>query len=242
MSETTTHDSLAAALAAFQAEAPTFNKTKTAKVKSQRTGQEYSYRYADLGDIVPVVGPLLAKHGLSWSSKPAMSEDGQMVLRYVLRHTSGQDDSDEMPLGVDRNCNPQELGSAITYMRRYAMTAQLNIATEEDDDGGTAQGAERSGQTANGHGSRQPESRPANGSGERIASAKQRGLMNARASEAELCPTDYAAALLKAAGQEARDFESEDHAQQFVNRQLDRLPARLVDKVLEEIAGMGTSA
>lgn len=235
-----THMSLAAALAAFQAEAPTFNKSKTAKVK-MKTGGEYTYKYADLGDIIPIVGPLMAKHGLSWSAKPAVTEDGQMVLRFTLRHVSNQEDAGEMPLGVERSCKPQELGSAITYMRRYAMTAQLNIATEEDDDAQTAQGSERSGRASNGNGgSRQAESRPAaSGSGERIASAAQRGLMNVRASEAELPPSDYAVALLKAAGQPEREFESQEAAQTFVNRQLDRLPARLVDRVLEEIQAMG---
>lgn len=139
--------SLAEALAAFQAEAPTFTKGKTAKVK-MKTGGEYSYKYADLSDILPVVSPLLAKYGLSWSSKPARAEDGQLVLRYRLLHTSGETDGDEMPLGVDPHCKPQELGSAITYMRRYAMTAQLNIATEEDDDGKAAQSADRTSRPA----------------------------------------------------------------------------------------------
>lgn len=140
-----THPTLADALSAFQAEAPTFRKSKTAKVKL-KTGGEYTYKYADLGDILPVVGPLLAKHGLSWSSKPARGEDGDLLLRYRLLHSSGEADGDEMPLGVERNCKPQELGSAITYARRYALTAQLNLATDEDDDGQAAQQAGRPGQ------------------------------------------------------------------------------------------------
>jgi ERF superfamily len=132
------HKGLADALAAFQAEAPTFTKNKTATVKT-KTGGEYSYKYADLGDILPAVRPLLAQHGLSWSAKPSQAETGELTLRYQLAHTSGEKDAGEMPLGVARDCRPQELGSAITYARRYALTAQLNLATEEDDDGQTAQ-------------------------------------------------------------------------------------------------------
>jgi hypothetical protein len=146
-----THTSLAAALAAFQGEVPTFKKSKTAKVK-MKTGGEYTYTYADLGDILPVVGPLMAKHGLSWSSKPGRDEQGEWVLRYVLRHDSGESDNDEMSLCVEKRCKPQELGSAITYMRRYAQGAQLGLATEGDDDGNTAQGADRSASRANGNG------------------------------------------------------------------------------------------
>jgi hypothetical protein len=139
------HPSLAAALSAFQGEVPAFAKTKTARVE-MRNGGAYSYKYTDLGDIIPVVGPLLAKHGLSWSAKPGRAEDGALVLKYELRHVSGGSDSGEMPLlGVGPDCKPQEFGSAQTYLRRYAMSAQLNIATEEDDDGRGAQEAANEG-------------------------------------------------------------------------------------------------
>jgi len=141
MTDQADHKTLAEALAAFQAETPTFKKSKTAEVPT-KAGGKYTYKYADLADIIPIVGPLLAKHGLSWSAKIGRA-DGELVLRYILRHVSGEADSDEMPLSVPANCKPQELGSAITYMRRYAMTAQLNIATEEDDDGSAAQKADR---------------------------------------------------------------------------------------------------
>lgn len=137
----TSHTSLAEALVAFQAEAPKFAKNKTAKVQT-KTGGTYTYKYADLGDILPIVGPLLAKHGLSWSSRPGRGDDGELVLRYRLLHSSGEADADEMPLGVDRHCRPQELGSAITYARRYAITAQLNLTTDEDDDAHAAMQSE----------------------------------------------------------------------------------------------------
>ena len=218
--EVVTHDSLAAALAAFQAEVQTFSKNKTANAGT------YTYKYADLGEIIPKVGPLLAKHGLSWSAKPARADDGEFVLRYVLRHVSGETDGDEMPLGVRQGVRPQELGSAITYMRRYALTAQLNIATDEDDD------AQRSAPVAQ---RSAPVAQPPAGT-ERMASAKQRGLICAKASEQDMPPTDLAACILAAAGQPSRDFETQAAAQAFVNRQLDRLPARLVNPVLAEIA------
>ena len=140
----TEHKSLAAALAAFQVEdGLTFAKTRTAKVQT-KAGGSYSYNYADLSDILPVVRPLLSKHGLCWTAMPARAEDGTLVLRYTLLHVSGDAEGAEMPLGVESGCKPQELGSAITYARRYAITAQLNISTEEDDDGRAAQNAPKS--------------------------------------------------------------------------------------------------
>lgn len=133
---------LAQALVEFQKEEVSFSKTKEAKVKT-KTGGEYTYKYADLSDILPAVRPLLAKHGLSWSSTPTRADDGALVLRYRLLHVSGEAEAAEMPLGVSADCKPQELGSAITYARRYAITAQLNLATEEDDDGRAAQESKR---------------------------------------------------------------------------------------------------
>ena len=227
------HKNLHEALCAFQAEVETLPK--------DARNPHFNSRFTPLDTIVERVGPLLAKHGLTWSTFPCFGPSNEPALRYKLTHAaSGDCEADMMPLMVTK-ADPQGLGSSLTYARRYSLSAVLNLVSDDDDDGNAASLPAQS-RAASSNGSRQPESRPANGSGERIASAKQRGLMNARASEAELCPTDYAAALLKAAGQEARDFESEDHAQQFVNRQLDRLPARLVDKVLEEIAAMWTSA
>jgi ribosomal protein L37AE/L43A len=70
---------------------------------------------------------------------------------------------------------------------------------------------------------------------EKAATAKQRGLINAKAGEKNLDSALLANLLLAIAGQEPRDFDSPEHAQQFVNRNLDRLPARRVDDVLAAI-------
>lgn len=124
-------DTLASALAAFQAELPTLGKTNTAN-----TGT-YSYRYADLADVSKVVLPLLAKHGLSFSAKPTIDESGRFVLAYVLRHAGGGEDAGVYPL--PGNATPQQVGSAITYARRYVLQSMTGIAPDEDDDGKAAQ-------------------------------------------------------------------------------------------------------
>lgn len=126
--------SLGAALAAFQRELPTVKKTKTAVVKT-KTGGEYRYTYADLADVSTEVLPLLGKHGLSFSSRPTMV-DGRFVLSYVLLHESGDLVAGEYPL--PQAGSPQEIGSAITYARRYALCSVVGVAAEEDDDGQVA--------------------------------------------------------------------------------------------------------
>jgi hypothetical protein len=127
------HENLAAALAAVQAEMPKIGKGNRADAGT------YSYSYADLADIVAVAGPVMGKHGLSFSSKPTLNEDGKFVLEYRLRHAAGQEDVGQYPLPTSGT--PQQMGSAQSYARRYCLLAVLNLAPDDDDDGKAAAGA-----------------------------------------------------------------------------------------------------
>ncbi len=121
---------LAAALAAFQGEMPHVGKSSTANAGT------YSYSYADLSDIVQALKPAMAKHGLSFSAKPTLNQDGKFVLDYVLRHEAGGRDGGQYPLPTSGT--PQQIGSAISYARRYCFTAVTNVAPDEDEDDGRA--------------------------------------------------------------------------------------------------------
>lgn len=127
------HPSLAAALAAFQQDLPKIGKDNTAN-----TGT-YSYKYADLSDVSSAVLPAMARHGLSFSTKPTLDDGGRFVLAYTLRHTSGDTDTGVYPL--PSSGSPQQVGSAITYARRYVLSAIAGVAPDEDDDGAAAQTA-----------------------------------------------------------------------------------------------------
>jgi ERF superfamily protein len=140
-----THDNLAAALAAFHAEAPKVVKDATAKVTGEsKTGQKisYSYEYADLATITEALNPLLGKHGLAFIAMPTLTAQG-FGLVYELRHESNDDGAEGFwPLPDPTRIKPQELGSFITYWRRYAFLAITNtFPSGEDDDGATAQTA-----------------------------------------------------------------------------------------------------
>jgi hypothetical protein len=124
------HPSLAAALAAFQRHLPRVGKDNTANVRSDKGA--YTYRYADLSEISPVVLPALAQQGLSWSTWPSVV-DGRFVLTYRLAHESGDDLSGDYPL-PQPGSSPQILGSAITYARRYCLCAVTGVAPGGDDD------------------------------------------------------------------------------------------------------------
>jgi hypothetical protein len=117
-------DDLAEALAKFQAEMPTVPKTKTAD-----TGT-YRYKYADLADVTSAAMPLLAKHGLSFVTLP-----GPSGLIGMLLHTSGQRLTAVLPI---TGATPQQVGSSLTYMRRYLLGCLTGIVTDDDDDGRAA--------------------------------------------------------------------------------------------------------
>lgn len=129
-------DQLTAALAAVQAELPKVGKGNTAKVET-RQGGSYTYTYANLGEVTAAILPLLGRHGLAWSCKPTMTAAG-FVLVYELRHTSGQADRGTWPLPDPSRATPQEVGSAITYARRYALCCATGVAPDEDDDDAAA--------------------------------------------------------------------------------------------------------
>lgn len=125
----TTHKTLTAALAAFQAELP--------KVGKHATNPHFKSKYADLADVVAVVLPALAKQGLAWATVPTMTDSG-FVLQYELRHESGEVIAGEWPLPDPTKAQPQQLGSAVTYAKRYTLSAVTGIAPDDDDDGNAA--------------------------------------------------------------------------------------------------------
>jgi len=130
---------LTAALVAFQATLPAVAKDQTASVAT-RTGGSYRYTYADLADVAAIVLPRLALYGLAYTCRTDIDDTGRLVLRCTLRHIGGEAETAlwPMPAGAD----PQVLGSAMTYGRRYALLALTGVhPSEEDDDGRAARGA-----------------------------------------------------------------------------------------------------
>jgi hypothetical protein len=119
-----------AAILEFQSDPPVLKKTKSG----------HQSKYADLVQINEVVLPRLNKLGITYTALPTMTEDEKFRLRYELRHVpSGETIVGYYPLKMSEN--PQHMGSATTYARRYALLAALDIAAEdEDDDGHTAAG------------------------------------------------------------------------------------------------------
>src|SRR5690606_10103709 len=97
--------------------------------------RSFSYKSADLSDVTKALMPLMGELGLSFTAKPTFSGE-RFVLAYKLMHTNGDSEEGEYPL--DMRGSPQQIGSAITYARRYALCAVTGLAADEDDDGHVA--------------------------------------------------------------------------------------------------------
>jgi LysM repeat protein len=129
------YDTLASALVAAQAKMPAVPKTKEVEVIT-KTGGKYKYKYATLDDLIAATLPVLKEHGLSIIQLPAETSTGMPGLKTIILHESGEQLSETLPLSPGQGM--QELGSSITYARRYAWSSALGIASEHDDDGASA--------------------------------------------------------------------------------------------------------
>lgn len=97
----------------------------------------FKSKYADLASVSDACRNELASNGLAVTQLPEM-KDGKLVLSYVLMHSSGEWICGELEMNPVKN-DPQGIGSAITYARRYTLAGIAGIATE-DDDGNAASG------------------------------------------------------------------------------------------------------
>jgi len=95
-------------------------------------------RYATLGSVMETCSKILISHGIWVTQYPVPVEVGHLGLVTKLIHAeSGQWQSSLMMMPLAKN-DPQGYGSAITYARRYALSALVGIITENDDDAESA--------------------------------------------------------------------------------------------------------
>jgi hypothetical protein len=125
MNQSESIKNLAAALVKFQASVPAIGR--------DAANPFFKSKYASLGHIISKITPTLTECGLAVTCIP----EGENHLRVSLLHTSGEYLSGSYKMRPVKD-DPQALGSAITYQRRYAIAAILNLNVDEDDDGNEA--------------------------------------------------------------------------------------------------------
>ena len=117
------------ALATFQQEVPVIHKAT----------QGYGYSYSDLPKIFSVINPLLKKHGLGFTQ--LINDNGVNTILFHVESGESIQSTTPIPQNVQlKGMNDfQVLGSAITYIRRYALSSILGIVTDKDTDAGGEQ-------------------------------------------------------------------------------------------------------
>lgn len=129
------------ALSKAQGSFPPVAKNKTAKVKSNRTGAEFTYQYADLSDVLSAALPKITENGLSLR-QPVRDTPKGMRLVTELHHSSGQWIADD-GLPISSGLSPQEFGVEHSYMRRYGACGMLGIAPSVNEDAELANSANK---------------------------------------------------------------------------------------------------
>lgn len=120
-----------------------------------RVNPHFKSKYADLAALTDAIRGPLSANGLAVVQIIQPSERG-LVLKTTLMHSSGQYISTEYPL--PHSPKPHEMGSGLTYARRYSLGALVCIASDEDDDGNAAMASKNgNGHTANGNGHHGPD-------------------------------------------------------------------------------------
>lgn len=117
--------------------------TALSKAQSQIKGAKkdadnpfFKSTYADLASVWEACRKALSDNELAVAQTTEI-HDGSIVLKTILMHSSGESITGILPVLVGEKATSQQLGSAITYNRRYALAAMVGVAPE-DDDGNTA--------------------------------------------------------------------------------------------------------
>lgn len=143
MSQSESIAHLITSLVRFQAQSHGIERNREVEVQmkqkpgSDRPAGKYKFKYATLDHIISKVSPQLAEQGLAFVQFQA---DGQMITR--LLHESGEWMDCGIPM-PNVSGSPQDIGSTITYFKRYSFSAALGLVTEEDDDAGGQEAGDR---------------------------------------------------------------------------------------------------
>ena len=107
--------------------------TKVAKIPKSDSNPFFKSKYAALPSILDAIQIPLEESGLVFTQLP----DGEFLTTMLIHFDSGEYISSSYKMNPIKT-DPQSIGSAITYARRYALGAILGLNIDEDDDGNKA--------------------------------------------------------------------------------------------------------
>ncbi len=101
-------------------------------LKKDASNPFFKSSYADLNQVLDMLKPLFIKHDFILAQMPDVI-DGMSVLTTILFHKSGDELRSHAALVSKDPNDPQKLGSAITYMRRYSLISMFGLKAVDDD-------------------------------------------------------------------------------------------------------------
>jgi len=102
-------------------------------------------RYADLGEVINTIKPVLSKYGLSFSQM-VTGLDGEIGIVTIIMHESGEymTGTVMLPISSEKGKSFAQVGgSIISYLKRYSLGAAFGLVVDEDTDGNDPQGKQR---------------------------------------------------------------------------------------------------
>ena len=102
-------------------------KQKIGKVVKNSTNPHFKNKYADINGLIETVEPVLLEHGLLLIQP--ISEG--FVSTLIIDIDNGEQVCSNMRLPEIQD--PQKIGSAVTYYRRYTLQSLLSLQAEDDD-------------------------------------------------------------------------------------------------------------
>ena len=91
----------------------------------------FKSNYANLEEVINCIKEPFANNDLSYMQFP-IATDGFAGVELIIMHSSGEWISNELLLKCAKN-DPQGMGSAITYARRYTLQSAAGLPSEDDD-------------------------------------------------------------------------------------------------------------
>ena len=111
----------------------------------------FKSEYVPLENVAEAITQTATKYGLAFSQYATTTESGNVSVGTIVFHESGEYIEYPPLILKPENTKPQSIGSAITYAKRYALSAIFGITSDKDDDGNKANG--------NGEPQKQPQKR-----------------------------------------------------------------------------------
>ena len=111
----------------------------------------FKSEYVPLENVAEAITESATKHGLAFSQYATTTETGNVSVGTIVFHESGEYIEFPPLILKPENTKPQSIGSAITYAKRYSLSAVFGITSDKDDDGSKANG--------NGEPQKQPQKR-----------------------------------------------------------------------------------